>query len=840
MNVRRFPLLGRLVAAAALALAAGSGLRAGEGLPGSASLAGFYLPGFGPDGNKAWDIQGRESHVDATDESRIEISDLLLRLYSGGNQGRLEMSIKSSHATIKTSNSDTVVTGADILYITGANESYSVSGYNWTWDSVKHTIHLGRNVTVKFNSTANTTSGQPGDAPPHPMLILSDTLDIDQQAGKNQFRFSGNVSVADQNPPSQPGEEFHTTCNQLEVLAIRATTPAAPAAGDADASKLPASLAVTKDSVENIIARDRVVVNQGAMEATGGMAELFPSEEKVVLSDSPQVRVRLSGNTASESNYALLEGPRITWLRGTQVLDIGPQAAAGNPPGQTRVSLPSNSPPQPGAPEPRLVIVGELLHAQFGADQRRFDLEQSVRVEDPRYTVLAQHLDAEFDPPAGSANPPPATPVANNPLLTGQNPAPNLGKLNHLAVSDGVTILQSNLKATTLKAEILPDDQSILLSGGSHVADTLSNATIDAETIKLSSDGDHAEIHGGANQPAQLILPSLPLGESAANIATTILSNTAIMNRGDKNSTFAFSDHVQVKASSLEITSGNLDVLTNNAPGAATDPTQHVQIIQLKARDHVLVTQPGFKASAAQADVNPQVANPKVAGAEAPAANDQTYRMLQLSGDPAGVLGPVRPEVEVPMQNLNLGGTPGAGSTTAKPASANGTAKITSDEQWLFTSPDTNNYVFMGNVSIDGGTFTATCDRMLVNCLPPKASGTTTTAPLTRLVVDDIVSEGHVRLVQGSRISTGDRAVMTPRERKFVLSGNVLVLDNATGRRMDYADIVIQGDQPPQAVPHPGAPGQAIQRPSITIPLSSLHLDDIKKSAEKGSNPAVP
>ncbi len=846
MNARpRLPNYLRFGVGLALALACAVGLRAAPGRGGSASLSGFYLPGFGADGYKTWDIQGRESHLDATDDSRLEIADLLLQLYSGGEKARLEMTIRSAAATVQTASAETQVHGPNILYLTGAGDSYTVSGYDWSWNSKTHLIQLRRNVTVKFNSADQVPNSSPAQ-PAHPIIILSDSLEIDQQSGRNKFTFRGNISITDQQSKSDPQGEFHTTCSALEVIAIRASGGSVPAAATADdLNKLPASLAVDRDSVESIIAQDNVVMRQGAIEARGGHAQLYPNEEKVVLSDAPQVRVLFSGNESGSTNYAIMEGGTITWLRDRQVLDVTPAAVvpANGSPALVTVSLPSNSPPRIGATESRLIVTGEALHAQFGTE-RRFDIEKNVHVEDPRYTVDAQHLDAEFDQPLKDDKPA-APPPSGKLALTTDNATPQLGKLNHLALSNGVVIEQANLKATTPKAEILPEEQAILLSGGPHVVDTLSNAIINADSIKLTTDGRHADVLGAPGRPAQLVLPTLPLGETSANIETTILSNSVTMERGLEFSNFTFSDNVLVHASSLEMTSGQLDVFTSNVrtePGAdaLNDPTKRVQIVQLVARNQVVITQPGFKALAAEAEVNPQVGNPKFAAGTSPDGEAKAYRMLQLRGDPTGVHGPQRPEVDVPLQSQSTVAM--AGAATAAPTAT--MAKITSDEQWLFTSPSVNNYMFMGNVAIDGGSFTATCDRMLVNCVPAKATDeSAATGSIRSLTVDNIVAESHVRLVQGDksqRVSTADKALILPREDKAMLTGNVMVVDNETGR-MQNADITITlHDGKPVVTTTASTPNDPLKRPTIILPASALHLDQIKKAAEKDSNKSAP
>jgi len=295
-----------------------------------------------------------------------------------------------------------------------------------------------------------------------------------------------------------------------------------------------------------------------------------------------------------------------------------------------------------------------------------------------------------------------------------------------------------------------------------------------------------------------------------------------------------------VKASSLEMTSGQLDVDTDNLISSTdADPAQRVQIVQLVAHDHVLVKQPGYTARAATAEVNPQAGITQNTTAAPSTAGGKDYRFVQLKGDPTGVTGPVRPEVEVPLTTMDAGKIPTGLTSTAGAA----TAIITSDEQWLFTSPTTNTYVFSGHVLIDYGIFKATCDLMQVNCsqvkMPDAAAPNST---IQRLAVDNIIAEHNVRIVQGDhdqRVSTADRAVINPREGKAILSGNAVVVDNLKGSRLQNADIILTltpGNLTEEAVIPPGTPGQPLQRPTIILPDSALHLDEIKKSTEKDSH----
>ncbi len=736
-----------------------------------------------------------------------------------------------------------------------------MTGYDWQWNSTQQTITLGRNVVVTFASGSAATNAAAGAAP-QPLIILSDKLVIDQkpdqQPGKNKFTFTGNVSITDQASKTDPQGEFHTTGDSLVVLAARASAragaTAAPSA-NADKSSAPvASLAV--GPIDSITASGNVVSTQGAIQARGGLANIVPSENQVVLSDSPQIDIALAENTTDTTSQAVIEGGRITWLRDVEEINVAPVPGTASAPGLVKVTLPSNSAPPPGETSAHLVIDGESLRMQYNPEkERRFDIEQTVEVKDPRYTIQSQHLDAEFDPPpaANTTAPQPATGAANlstGDLLTGAKPVPRRGKLNHIGISGGVTLYQTNLKATTPTAEILPADNLIALDGGAHVEDTLSNVTMDATTIKLAMDGSQASVLGSDGKPALLLLPTLPLGENATqNIATSIASNSVEMERGAEYSNFTFTGNVEVSASSLRMSSGQLDAFTYNVPTAQeSDPTKRVRIAQLVARDHVSITQPGFTALAATAEVNPQAGLAQNADANTTTGGGKQFRLVQLKGDPQGLLGPKQPEVDVPIRNMNLSSTTG---NTSAPASE-ATAKILSDDQWLFTSPTANTYVFMGNVSIEvrdanGKIFLATCDDMQVNCSSTATpGGADATAAIPHLVVDNIVAEKNVRIVQGAqdeRVSTADRALITPSLGTAKLTGNVVVVNNLTGSSLRYGDVVLtlaSGHLNEEVVPQQAAPGQPIQRPTIIVPAQSLHLDEYKKSLKKDSNSATP
>jgi len=812
-------------------LALGSALHAAATVQANFSGNNFEYPGFGTDGYKSWDIQGNQFTTTSADNAPVEITGMKLHLYSGGPSLALETIIESQQATVLTGQSQ--AHGSDQLDIIGSNNTYGVHGFDWLWDGKSQIIRVGRNVLVTFRAVA-TASAHPTAKPSQPITITSDTLEIHQEQKLNRFIFSGNILVTD--------GECQTKCDALEVRADRSAiaNPNAPAQPVGNA---PAGLGVGR--IEQIVATHNVLVTQGDLEARSETAELSPGDQRVVLSGSPQVRAL--------SNDALLEGGRIVWQRDSDEVDVEPLADAVNGSGRVKVTLPELASFQGGADhstasssKQRMVITGESLHGQLGAVQRRFDIDKSVLVDDQSLNVSADHLDAEFDPPTTVA---PTIPS----VFPGTAP-PEVGRLNHLTTKGNVKIDQDNRTTTTQQADIDPVKGQILLTGSPHVLDTLSHATIDGNRLELSIDGRNALVTGVPGEPAKLVLASMPGVTDAfgSNVPTTVIGDSVTMQRGDEYSNFTFTGRVHVTARDLETTCGELDAYTRNfAPEStpaggtlaankpAADPLGAVdqmgEIQELIARNFVEITQRrtgarqnDYQAHAARAEIYPEV---QVASeASGPATNEVSQRrFVQLFGDPTGVEGPVRPEVEMPpMQAMGVV----ASGTTGTPAPVSGVStKVTSDQQWLTTSSTGSTYYFEGNVQIDGGTFQASCDKMQAEGAPAKSA--TGSGPAGPVVLEQVIAEGSVRITQGTRVSTAGKALILPHEGRVELSENALVVDSANGgSRLENANLEIsQGEV--AAVSIPGVPGQPLVRPTLVLPSNAF--DKVRKPVDKPS-----
>ncbi len=847
-----------MFAAAALTLGrAATTPAASSSTSGTAYVTGFRLPGFGEDGFKAWEIQGQRAQAAANDTSLIQVTDMKLVRYAGGQTLNIESTIECAHATVHTdkTTNETSVSSPEKLYIyDGANSSYRVTGNDWTWDgnaaqlgvaptaipvSDKPVIHIGSKVYVEFTAAAASSSQSAGAAagqkPPQPVVILSDTLEIYQLETDNRFVFTGNIDVKE--------GDTHTTCHWLEVLAQRSSAPNPAVATTAHPTTAPVNLEV--GHIERIVAKDQVVVSQsdptkGDFTASGGQAEFNPGAQSVVMTESPEIHAAASDT--------VLQGGRIIWKQDQQVMQVEPVAGTPGAPGRVSISLPplasyqKDAPPSPPG-GPRLLITGQSIVAQFQQGQQTFNVEKSVHVDDQDLKVDADHLDADFMAKTDSA-PAVPSPTLVAPLgAPSSNPLPPMGQLNHLTVSGNATILQGSpgaanfLTTTTPRAEIIPSTREIDFNAGAHIVDGHSHAEIDGGRISLFNDGQNGTIETTPGRPATILFPSLRAaaaigGADPSPVNTTVVSQSVTMVRGEEHSTFTFDTNVHVTASDYDSTCGQLVVTTNNVPAAPGDdpltaPAKFGQITELQEINHVVVSQGAYQALAASAEIYPLAKVNPDAVAVAPAAPaDQAYRLVQLHGDPRGITGPRRPEVDVPLQtavDLSAPAAPPASPTAPKSGapttSANSPAKITSDEQWLMTNPvsaapDTpaaNTYYFNGNVHMDSDSFNATSDRM-------RAEGRSANGTDNKIAVERIIVEGHVTFVQGTTTITADRAEILPAKRTVTLTGNVIVKDPAKGRTSTSEHVVynldthvIDTDSPP------ARPGEAVKRPTFTI-----------------------
>ena len=130
-------------------------------------------------------------------------------------------------------------------------------------------------------------------------VVQSDILELESGPMLNKFYFRENVRVS--------GNNIIVTCDSLEVVANRGSGETGAVIGELG-------------SIETIVAYGNVHITQAGRHAYAGKAEVFPREERVVLSQAPKI----------VDDGAEVTGWRIILLKGERRAVVESDPASGN------------------------------------------------------------------------------------------------------------------------------------------------------------------------------------------------------------------------------------------------------------------------------------------------------------------------------------------------------------------------------------------------------------------------------------------------------------------------------------------------------------------------------
>lgn len=137
-------------------------------------------------------------------------------------------------------------------------------------------------------------------------VIEAKSLDMRSTDTETVAIFKGNVIVV--------GNNVRISCDHLEVVASRV------GARDDTVPRL--------DQFKSLVATGRVRIIQGDREVTCGRAEVFPKEERIILTESPVVVDHSGPYVATGSRLVLLRGERRIFgddvkFTGPPIIDLG-------------------------------------------------------------------------------------------------------------------------------------------------------------------------------------------------------------------------------------------------------------------------------------------------------------------------------------------------------------------------------------------------------------------------------------------------------------------------------------------------------------------------------------
>lgn len=135
----------------------------------------------------------------------------------------------------------------------------------------------------------------PPGPPPPPTIIESGRAEMVSTDKESTFIFRGGVLVT--------GANLKITCDELVVVARRSGDPAATLGN--------------QENFKSLVATGEVRIVQGDREALCGRAEVFPGEDKVVLTENPRVRMIDGSYEATGPTMILERGERRAIILGT-------------------------------------------------------------------------------------------------------------------------------------------------------------------------------------------------------------------------------------------------------------------------------------------------------------------------------------------------------------------------------------------------------------------------------------------------------------------------------------------------------------------------------------------
>lgn len=149
-------------------------------------------------------------------------------------------------------------------------------------------------------------------AAPVPTVITSTSMEMWSTETETRSIFQENVTVT--------GNNLRLTCDKLDVTAVRLVGKDAQAEKNATLPSL--------EKFKTLVATGKVHIVQGDREVTCGRAEVFPGEDRIVLTEKPVVIDNVGPYVATGDRIVLLRGERRIFgenirLQGPPIRDLG-------------------------------------------------------------------------------------------------------------------------------------------------------------------------------------------------------------------------------------------------------------------------------------------------------------------------------------------------------------------------------------------------------------------------------------------------------------------------------------------------------------------------------------
>lgn len=112
--------------------------------PAQAPILNFRLPLFNAAGYRTWELRGGTGRY--VDRDHVELTAVQLQLFSGDEQGTLQLEVTSPEALAQPESR--VVSGPSELHVKG--QGFELFGNDWTYEEATKTLVIRRDVVATF------------------------------------------------------------------------------------------------------------------------------------------------------------------------------------------------------------------------------------------------------------------------------------------------------------------------------------------------------------------------------------------------------------------------------------------------------------------------------------------------------------------------------------------------------------------------------------------------------------------------------------------------------------------------------------------------------------------
>lgn len=557
------------------------------------------LSGFNDDadGELQWRLEADSASVDPRTKSEDikralwNLKNLRLRTYAEKGQEFAVMTSGSGqfHPENREAESDARV---DVR-----GETFVVRGNGWSWSGRGHEnlirVHDNVFVSIRLPKDENEANDATEPEKDERLTVRAKRLTIEGLKNQTTLTFSGEVEVF--------YDDIFMKAESLEVV-IAAGGNRATDFGNSEKSG-------GLESVRQITGRGSVSVKRGAMELTGDVAEFLPQTKKFFVRGNAQLE-------DSAAKLSVRGDKAVGEIKRNFIEILSKETLDGMQPEEpVVVEMPSVVQRGKAAnTDARAKVSGNRMTVASGDENNVISLFGNVCFVDREIRIDADKLVVTADASDDNAF-----------LNTSSDGNDDLGKV-HTAVAEGnVRANYSGRELFCERADVLPQEKRITLSGEPRVVSAEENSSLSGDRVEIFLDQDLIEVYSAAGEDpsrrrVEVTLPSFSeiskssgrkfLESDAEKNETRIVGDRLNLTRGKDLSTFDIFGDVDLRSGTIV---GNCDRLVVYADSRSLDrdhSRQKSDLSQIKkiiADGDVFLKQNGYELSGGQATITPSV-----------------------------------------------------------------------------------------------------------------------------------------------------------------------------------------------------------------------------------------